>query len=152
MFAAAGIAVLATGAALRGLPYDAVALVCSGAIGLGLPCVVITAMTAVQREAPAAWVGRTAATASALLFVPNAVAPAVGAGLVAVADVRVLPAVVGAVGVASALVLGAGRTAAPAPTEAERGPLPGDRVWRARGYDRADPSSARSASEARPAW
>ncbi|MFE9592363.1 hypothetical protein ACFYOP_09800 [Streptomyces sp. NPDC006294] len=53
---------------------------------------------------------------------------AIGAGLVAVADVRVLLAVVGAVGVASALVLGAGRAAAPAPTEAERGPLPGDRV------------------------
>lgn len=128
VFAAAGIAVFATGAALRALPYDAVALVCSGAIGLGLPCVLIAAMTAVQREAPAAWVGRTAATASTLLFVPNAVALAIGAGLVAVADVRVLLAVVGAVGVASALVLGAGRTAVPAPAEAERGPLPGDRV------------------------
>jgi hypothetical protein len=80
------------------------------------------------------------------------VAVAAGAVLVAVADVRVLPAVVGAVGVASALVLGAGRTAAPAPTKAERGPLPGDRVWRARSYDRAGPRSARSASEARPAW
>jgi hypothetical protein len=56
VFAAAGIAVFATGAALRGLPYDAVALVCSGATGLGLPCVLIAAMTAVRREAPAAWV------------------------------------------------------------------------------------------------
>ncbi|MEU0373881.1 MFS transporter [Streptomyces sp. NPDC006283] len=98
-FAASGVAVFAAGVGLRGLPYDAVALVCSAAIGLGLPCVLIAAMTAVQRDTPDTLVGRTAATANTLLFAPNAVALALGAGLVAVVDVRVLLAVAGGAGV-----------------------------------------------------
>ncbi|MFJ8076103.1 MFS transporter [Streptomyces sp. NPDC096176] len=99
LFAASGIAVFAAGVGLRVLPYDAVAMVCSAAIGLGLPCVLIAAMTAVQRDTPDAIVGRTAATANTLMFVPNAVALALGAGLVAVVDVRVLLALVGGAGV-----------------------------------------------------
>ncbi|MFF3455947.1 MFS transporter [Streptomyces sp. NPDC002730] len=104
-FVAAGIAVFAVAVALRSLPYDAVALMCSAAIGLGLPCVLIAAMTAVQRETPDAVLGRTAATANTLIFVPNAVALAVGAGLVTVVDVRVLLPVIGAAGVALAVAL-----------------------------------------------
>ncbi|MFF8847702.1 MFS transporter [Streptomyces sp. NPDC015127] len=104
-FAAAGVALFATAAALRVLPYEAVALVCSAAIGLGLPCVLIAAMTAVQRETPDAVVGRTAATAGTLMFVPNALTLAAGAALVALVDVRALLPVIGALGLLTALLL-----------------------------------------------
>uniref|UniRef100_A0AAU2JV79 MFS transporter n=1 Tax=Streptomyces sp. NBC_00049 TaxID=2903617 RepID=A0AAU2JV79_9ACTN len=105
VFAAAGAALFALGAGGRALPYDAVALVCSAAIGVGLPCVLIAALTAVQREVPDAVLGRAAATANTVLFVPNAVALALGAGLVGAVDVRVLLPVVTAAGLAVALLL-----------------------------------------------
>ncbi|WP_329435740.1 MFS transporter [Streptomyces sp. NBC_01280] len=101
-FAAAGIALFAVGAGLRALPYDAVALGCSAAIGMGLPCVLIAALTAVQRETPHALVGRAVATAHTLMFAPNAVALAMGAGLIAVVDHRVLLPLLGAAGLAVA--------------------------------------------------
>ncbi|MFE6151675.1 MFS transporter [Streptomyces sp. NPDC057889] len=101
-FAAAGIALFAAGAGLRAFPYDAVALGGSAAIGMGLPCVLVAALTAVQREIPEALVGRAVATAHTLMFAPNAVALAMGAGLIAVVDHRVLLALLGAAGLALA--------------------------------------------------
>ncbi|MEV7642002.1 MFS transporter [Streptomyces rubiginosohelvolus] len=111
VFAAGGIAVFALGVGARTVSPDAVALAASAAIGLGLPCVLIAAMTAVQRETPDAVLGRTAATAGSLMTAPNAVALALGAGLVAVVDVRVLTAAAGVAGVltAAAGVAGARR-------------------------------------------
>ncbi|MEU8099165.1 MFS transporter [Streptomyces rubiginosohelvolus] len=108
VFAAGGIAVLALGVSARTVSPDAVALAASAAIGLGLPCVLIAAMTAVQRETPDAVLGRTAATAGSLMTAPNAVALALGAGLVAVVDVRVLTAAAGVAGALAAMALGAG--------------------------------------------
>ncbi|MER7664399.1 MFS transporter [Streptomyces sp. NPDC096193] len=104
-YAAAGTALFAVAVALRSLPFDAAAPACSAAIGLGLPCVLVAALTAVQRETPDARLGRTAATANTLVFAPNAVALAAGAGLVAVADVRVLLWVTGAAGLVPVLAL-----------------------------------------------
>ncbi|MFJ6630505.1 MFS transporter [Streptomyces sp. NPDC091376] len=114
VFAAAGTGLFAVAVGLRSLPYDAVALVCAGAVGLGLPCVLVAATTAVQRETPDAVLGRTAATAQSLLFVPNALALALGAGLVAVVEVRVLLVAVGVLGLVTAAALAGlsrGRTA-----------------------------------------
>ncbi|MGW1291323.1 MFS transporter [Streptomyces sp. NPDC002533] len=108
VFAAGGIALFALGAGARTVEPDAVALGASAAIGFGLPCVLIAAMTAVQRETPDAVLGRTAATAGSLMTAPNAVALALGAGLVAVVDVRVLTASAGVAGVLAAAVLAAG--------------------------------------------
>ncbi|MCA1274256.1 MFS transporter [Streptomyces rubiginosohelvolus] len=108
VFAAGGIAVFALGVGARTVSPDAVALAASAAIGFGLPCVLIAAMTAVQRETPDAVLGRTAATAGSLMTAPNAVALALGAGLVAVVDVRVLTGSAGAAGVLAAMVLAAG--------------------------------------------
>ncbi|KFK89583.1 membrane protein [Streptomyces sp. JS01] len=108
VFAAGGIAVFALGVGARTVSPDAVALAASAAIGLGLPCVLIAAMTAVQRETPDAVLGRTAATAGSLMTAPNAVALALGAGLVAVVDVWVLTAAAGVAGVLAAMVLAAG--------------------------------------------
>ncbi len=81
-FAGCGIALTAVAVAARALPYDAVALASAAAVGVGLPCVLVAALTAVQRETPDALLGRTAATAGTLLFAPNAVGLALGAGLV----------------------------------------------------------------------
>ncbi len=108
LFAAGGIAVFALGVGARTVSPDAVALGASAAIGLGLPCVLVAAMTAVQRETPDAVLGRTAATAGSLMTAPNAVALALGAGLVAVVDVRVLTAAAGVAGALAAVALGAG--------------------------------------------
>ncbi|MFD3948187.1 MFS transporter [Streptomyces sp. NPDC058579] len=111
--AAAGLALFALAVGARAVPHDGVALVASGLIGVGLPLVLVAAMTAVQREAPADAVGRTAGTANTLLFVPNAVALAVGAALVALVDIRVLLPLLTVAGLAGAVVL-ATRKAAPA--------------------------------------
>lgn len=122
VFTAAGIAVFGLAVGLRAVPYDAVALVACGLIGAGLPCVLIAAMTAVQRETPDALLGRTAATANTLMFAPNAVALALGAGLVAVMDVQVLLPLVGALALVAALILVTGRRGRL--TDAPTGPLP----------------------------
>ncbi|MBT2504400.1 MFS transporter [Streptomyces sp. ISL-98] len=104
-FAAAGIALFATAVAARALPYDAVVLASAAAVGLGLPCVLVAALTAVQRETPDALLGRVAATANTLVYAPNALALALGAGLIAVVDHAALLATTGAAGLLTALAL-----------------------------------------------
>ncbi len=89
-FGAAGIALTAVGVAARAVPSDAVVLACSAAIGLGLPCVLIAAFTAVQREVPGPLLGRGTATANTLIFTPNVIGLGVGAGMVELADFRAL--------------------------------------------------------------
>ncbi|MFJ2291690.1 MFS transporter [Streptomyces sp. NPDC087894] len=108
-FGGAGIAVFAVAVGARALGGDAVALAASAAIGAGLPCVLIAAMTAVQRETPDALLGRTAAAATSLMTVPNAVALAAGAGLVAVVEVRLLLPLAALAGLATAARLGWGQ-------------------------------------------
>ncbi len=112
-FAAYGIALTAVAAGLRAIPSDPVALACSAASGVGLPCVLIAALTAVQRETPDALLGRAAATANTLVFTPNVIGLAAGAALVELLDLRLAVARPGP-GVA-----GDGRTAA-----SERGESP----------------------------
>ncbi|MEU6983444.1 MFS transporter [Streptomyces sp. NPDC046324] len=120
--AAAGLALFALAVGARAVPHDGVALAASVLIGVGLPLVLITAMTAVQREAPADAVGRAAATAHTLLFVPNAIALALGAALVALVDLRVLLPLLAVAGLAGAIALAgrgaAARVDAPARTDA----------------------------------
>ncbi|MFF7880540.1 MFS transporter [Streptomyces sp. NPDC020794] len=94
-FAAYGIALTAVAVALRAVPSDAVALVCGTVIGFGLPCVLIAAYTAVQRETPAPLLGRASATANTLMYAPNALGLAVGAGLIELVDYRPLLLVLG---------------------------------------------------------
>ncbi|GGY14628.1 MFS transporter [Streptomyces tanashiensis] len=106
--AAAGLALFAVAVGVRGaLPYEATALAASAVIGLGLPWVLVAVMTAVQREAPAEAVGRVAATANTLVMAPNALALALGAGLVAVTDTRVLLPLLALTGLAWATWLAA---------------------------------------------
>ncbi|MEU9474808.1 MFS transporter [Streptomyces sp. NPDC048191] len=89
-FAAAGIALTALAVAARAVPVDAVALASAAAIGLGLPCVLVAAFTAVQRETPGPLLGRATATANTLVFTPNVIGLAAGAGLVELASPAVL--------------------------------------------------------------
>ncbi|MGW8375304.1 MFS transporter [Streptomyces sp. ODS28] len=109
VFAAVGIGVFALGVGLRVVPSVPVALLASVLIGAGLPCALVASMTAVQRETPHALLGRVSATANSLLFAPNAVALAAGAGLVALVDHRVLLLVACGAAVAAALYCFLGR-------------------------------------------
>ena len=95
-FAAYGIALTGVAIAARATPSDPVALLCGAAIGAGLPCVLIAALTAVQHETPNALLGRTAATANTLLFAPNVLGLATGAALVELTDYRLLLLALGA--------------------------------------------------------
>jgi len=104
-FAGYGIVLTAVAAGLRALPSEPLALAGSAAIGVGLPCVLIAALTAVQRETPDALLGRTAATAHTLVFAPNALGLAAGAALVELVDQRPLSAVLGVVWLATAVPL-----------------------------------------------
>ncbi|MEV7001373.1 MFS transporter [Streptomyces sp. NPDC093982] len=122
-FAAYGIALTATAAGLRAIPSDPVALACSAAAGVGLPCVLIAALTAVQRETPDTLLGRTAATANTLVFTPNVIGLAAGAALVELLDVQLLLAVLGPAWLLTALPLlqraaSASLTAAKSPSDA----------------------------------
>lgn len=122
VFAAAGIAVFGVAVVARAVPDDTVALVACGLVGTGLPCVLIAAMTAVQRETPDALLGRTSATAGTLMMAPNAAALALGAGLVAVTDLPVLLSLIGAAALLTAALLVTGRrdrAAAGPPSAAE---------------------------------
>ncbi|MEV7612490.1 MFS transporter [Streptomyces sp. NPDC089799] len=112
-YAAAGITLFGAAVALRSLPYDATALACSAAIGAGLPCVIIAALTAVQQDVPGALVGRAAAGANTLLYAPNALALALGPALVGAVDHRTALPLIGAAAVAVGAALAA--TSRPAP-------------------------------------
>ncbi|MEV0018248.1 MFS transporter [Streptomyces tendae] len=104
-FGAAGIALFAVAVAVRAVPSDAVAWAAAGAVGLGLPTVLIAALTAVQRETPAPLLGRVSATANSLVFAPNVLGLAAGAALVETVGLGLLLPAVGAVllGTAAAL-------------------------------------------------
>ncbi|MGW1007232.1 MFS transporter [Streptomyces sp. NPDC002520] len=127
-FAAAGIALTAAGMAARAVPSDAMALAGGAAVGLGLPCVLIAALTAVQRETPGPLLGRATATANTLMFTPNVAGLAVGAGLVELAGPGTLLPVYGLALLVTAAVLAGQRTA-----------------------DSASRTAARSGSDANPA-
>ncbi|MFD5700032.1 MFS transporter [Streptomyces lasiicapitis] len=89
-YAGAGIALTGVSAVLNALPWDAAVLAGSVANGVGLPCVLVAALTAVQRETPGELVGRVAATANTLMFTPTAIGIALGAALVELVDLRLL--------------------------------------------------------------
>ncbi|MFF5407505.1 MFS transporter [Streptomyces misionensis] len=122
-FAAAGIALTGLAAPARALPWDAAALAASLAAGLGLPCVLIAALTAVQRETPGPLLGRVTATANTLLFTPNVLGLAAGAALVELAGPELLLPGCGIALLLTAVPLvqraaSASRTAARSPSDA----------------------------------
>ncbi|MFF7895630.1 MFS transporter [Streptomyces sp. NPDC007907] len=122
-FAASGVALLALATALRAVPWDPVALVCGAAIGMGLPAVLIAALTSVQRETPGALLGRVTATAHTLVYAPNVVGLAAGAALVELVSHRLVLVALGVALLVTAVALGqsparAERTAPRSPSDA----------------------------------
>jgi MFS family permease len=101
LFAAGGTAVFVCGVLVRTVPSTELALAGSALIGAGLPCALIAAMTAVQRESADGVVGRVAATAGTLVYAPNAVTGAAGAALIDVRDFRVVLVTAAVLGVAA---------------------------------------------------
>ncbi|MGW2032508.1 MFS transporter [Streptomyces sp. NPDC001356] len=122
-FAAAGIALTGAAVVARAVPWDPMALATSVACGLGLPCALVAALTAVQRETPGPLLGRATATAGTLLFTPNVLGLALGAGLVELAGPGVLLPLYGLALLLTATLLArlpasASRTAAGPPSDA----------------------------------
>jgi MFS family permease len=122
-FAAYGIALTAVATGLRAVPSDPVALACAAASGVGLPCVLIAALTAVQRETPDALLGRTVATANTLVFAPNVLGLAAGAVLVELVDQKPLLVALGGLWLLAAVPLAqrpasAARTSSRSPSDA----------------------------------
>ncbi|MEV5926322.1 MFS transporter [Streptomyces cellulosae] len=106
-FAGYGIGLLAVAVALRAVPYDPVAWACAAAIGVGLPAALIAVLTEVQRRTPGPLLGRVTATANALVFTPNVIGLAAGAGLVELIGHRTqLTGLGAALGVTAAVLLG----------------------------------------------
>ncbi|MET9330050.1 MFS transporter [Streptomyces cellulosae] len=106
-FAGYGIGLLAVAVALRAVPHDPVAWACAAAIGVGLPAALIAVLTEVQRRTPGPLLGRVTATADTLVFTPNVIGLAAGAGLVGLLDHRAQLAGLGvALGVTAAVLLG----------------------------------------------
>ncbi|MCP8707807.1 MFS transporter [Streptomyces sp. AC04842] len=106
-FAAYGIGLLAVAVALRAVPYDPVAWASAAAVGVGLPAALIAVLTEVQRRTPGPLLGRVTATADTLVFTPNVIGLAAGAGLVGLLDHRAQLAGLGvALGVTAAVLLG----------------------------------------------
>ncbi|MGC4985464.1 MFS transporter [Streptomyces sp. DT193] len=104
-FSAAGLALFALGVLARATPWLPVTLGSSLLIGLGLPCPVIAALTAVQKYTPSELLGRVAATANTFVYAPTGLALLLGSGMVAVLDYRVQLLAAGASGLAVAFVL-----------------------------------------------
>jgi MFS family permease len=122
-FAAYGIALLAVAVALRAVPSDPLALVCSAAIGAGLPAVLITTLTSVQRETPGPLLGRVTATANTLVYAPNVAGLAAGAALVELVSHRLVLVALGVALLVTAAALlqspaRTGRTASRSPSDA----------------------------------
>lgn len=104
-FAAAGLLVFALGLLARTAPSLPLVLAGSLAIGLGLPCPLIAALNAVQRETPGELLGRAAATANTLTFAPAGLGQLLGGAAVAALDYRVQTAAAAALALAAAIGL-----------------------------------------------
>lgn len=122
-FGAAGIALTAVAVAARAVPSDVLALASAAAIGLGLPCVLVAAFTAVQQETPGPLLGRATATANTLVFAPNVLGLGIGAVLVELASPALLLPLYGLALLGTAALLAqradsASRTAARSPSDA----------------------------------
>lgn len=96
----------------RCLPWWPAAVVASVLAGLALPWALVAAVTAVQTHAPAAQLGRVAATATTAMFGPVAVATPLGSAAVAL-GARPVFALAAALCLAAAAVVAAGQRRAP---------------------------------------
>ncbi|MFF2364098.1 MFS transporter [Streptomyces sp. NPDC058122] len=110
-FSTAGLVLFALGTLARATPWTPVVIGSSLMIGLGLPCPLIAALTAVQKHTPSELLGRVAATANTVMYAPTGLALLLGTGMVAGLDYRVQLLAAGTFGLAAASALAlTGRT------------------------------------------
>ncbi|MEU7867148.1 MFS transporter [Dactylosporangium sp. NPDC049140] len=102
-YATLGLTLFAVGALLRATPWTWSVLVGCVLIGLGLPAPLIAAITAVQRLIPQQALGRAAATANSVMFVPTGPALLLGGLAVSTLDYRVQTVAAAALAGAAAL-------------------------------------------------
>ena len=95
--AGVGMALIAIGSALCIDPQLMVIVLGVGVLGLGVPWVVVALFTGVQRWTPAEMQGRVYSASDTLISTPQTISIALGAGLSAVIDYRVLLGVIGVV-------------------------------------------------------
>ncbi|WP_433044381.1 MFS transporter [Dactylosporangium sp. CS-033363] len=111
-FASLGLGLVAAGALCRASPWTWLVLVGCVLMGLGLPAPLVAAITAVQRIVPQERLGRAAATANSLMFVPTGPALLLGGFAVATLDYRVQTAAAALLaGTAAVALLGRNHTA-----------------------------------------
>jgi MFS family permease len=105
----AGLLVLTGGFILQMGHYLSVVLLGEALFGLSLPLLTVGVFTLIQRLTPAELQGRAFATSELFTGIPQIVAIATGALLIAVVDYRILLAVMAAITLIAALVLAFGR-------------------------------------------
>lgn len=103
--ATAGMAFLAAGVALLAVPVTGVVFAGMAAVGAGVPALVVALFTTLQRSTPAHLQGRAYAAVDVLVSTPQTISIALGAGLAAIVDYRLLIAAMAAVILASAAYL-----------------------------------------------
>jgi Na+/melibiose symporter-like transporter len=114
--AATGMLLIATGAGLLAVPATGVVLAGMAILGSGVPALVVALFTTLQRSTPAHLQGRAFAAVDVLLSTPQTVSIALGAGLAAVIDYRLLIVAMVAVVLAAAGYL---LTRPPAPSDVD---------------------------------
>ena len=102
---ALGLAAAGAGFLLLATSDLAAAFAGCAVIGAGLPWIIVGLMTAFQRRTPPELMGRTDSALGVLISAPQTVAIAVGAGLVAVVDFRLLLAAMAVLVIAAAAYL-----------------------------------------------
>lgn len=95
--AGVGMALVAAGSAICIEPNVAAVVLGVGVLGFGVPWIVVALFTGVQRWTPAALQGRVYSASDTLISTPQTISIALGAGLSAVVDYRLLLAVIGVV-------------------------------------------------------
>ncbi len=102
---AVGMALIAIGSVVCIESVTVVVVVGVGILGFGVPWVVVALFTAVQRWTPAVLQGRVYSASDTLISTPQTISIALGAGLSAVVDYRLLLGVIGVVVAACAMYL-----------------------------------------------
>jgi predicted MFS family arabinose efflux permease len=107
--AGAGITIVAAGGFLFTYPHLVLGLTAAPVVGFGIPLVVVSLHTLLQRRTPQRLMGRTVAAVEMVIVGPQTLAIGAGAVLVGVVDYRLLFAAVGTVVAAAALYVWRGR-------------------------------------------
>jgi MFS family permease len=119
-----GMSLIAAGSAVCIEPQTLVVVLGVALLGFGVPWVVVALFTAVQKWTPADLQGRVYSASDTLISTPQTISIALGAGLSAVVDYRVLLAVIGVVVAVCATYLATRRRVEPGAAVAPAPPAP----------------------------